>query len=321
MTNVNTVTGSTDTSELGLTLMHEHIVLQSPAVQANWSRAFDRDAAKATAVSMLRKAEAAGVGTIVDMTTADNGRDIALIREIVAETTLRVIVATGLWLQVPRFFQMSEPDRAAQLFVGDIREGINGTDIKAGIIKAASDDELISSPLQDMAFRAAARASRQTGAPLYTHSNAARKGGLDQQRIFAEEGVDLSRVVIGHSGDTEDLSYLKQMLERGSYLGMDRFGLTHFGEQRFLTTGERAAVVARLCKDGYAGQIVLSHDTSAFPDGRTVEYQERTWPDWHYCHIPLTVIPALIESGVSELQVQQMTRENPRRIFECVEPY
>lgn len=312
---VNTVRGPIDTSQLGFTLMHEHIVLQSTGLKENWPEAFDRDRAVRLSVQRLQEARSAGVDTIVDLTTMDNGRDIPLIAEIVQQVEIQVIVATGLWRLIPRFFSDKSPDVAASLFVRDITEGMQGTTIKASIIKNASDDRTVAGP-QDLAFRAAARAHRQTGAPISTHTDTANQSGLDQQRVYAEEGVDLTRVIIGHSGDTEDLDYLKRLLDRGSYLGMDRFGLDKFGPMKLLETPARVRIVAELCKQGYADRLVLSHDACGFPDGRDPDWQAQTWPDWRYTHVPNEVVPALREAGVSQAQIDKMTRDNPRAIFE-----
>ena len=320
MAEVNTVGGRIGTGELGFTLMHEHVVLESPAVMSNWPEAFDRTRALDLCVEKLAEAKAAGVDTIVDQTTADNGRDVPLLLEIADRSEVNVIVATGIWLFVPRFFRMRSPQEVSRYLVRDIESGIQGTTVRAGIIKTATEGETVGG-LQELSLRACARAHRETGVPLATHSDAAVRGGLDQQRILTEEGVDLSRVIIGHSGDSEDLSYLKRLLSEGSYLGMDRFGLTHIHGQRFLTTKERVGVVAALCREGFSRQIFLSHDTSPFPDGRTVEYQERTWPDWRWTHVPENVIPALRERGVSEEQVDDMTRRNARAFFERQEAY
>src|SRR5205823_4285441 len=130
--------------------------------------------------------------------------------------------------------------------------------------------------------------------------------GLDQQRIFAEVGVDLSRVVIGHSGDTEDYDYLERLLERGSYLGLDRFGLDQLFGLHYLSTDRRVRQVAELCRRGYADRLVLSHDASAFSDARPRDFVQRFWPHWHYNHIPLDVLPALREAGVTEAQIDLM---------------
>jgi len=311
---VNTVRGPVDSADLGFTLMHEHIVLESPAVMLNWPEAFDRARAIELGVRKLAEANAAGVKTIVDQTTADNGRDVPLVVEIAERSAVNIIVATGIWLFVPRFFRMQSPEEVAALLVRDIEDGIQGTTVKAGIIKAATEGERVVG-LQELSLRACARAHRRTGIPLATHSDALPRGGLDQQRVLAEEGVDLSRVIIGHSGDTEDIDYLRRLLDRGSYVGMDRFGLTHIHGQRFLATSERVRVIAALCREGFSRQLFLSHDTSPYPDGRTAEYQEREWPDWRWTHIPREVLPALRDQGVSDTAIQEMTQGNARTFF------
>ena len=256
-----------------------------------------------------------GVETIVDLTTIDLGRDVPLVAEIAQQTEVQLIVATGFHLNVPRYFHLRPIEDATRLFVNDIEVGIQGTAVKAGIIKLACNDPVVAGPY-DISFRAAARAHRQTGVPISTHTDSLVRSGLDQQRILAEEGVDLTRVVIGHSGDTDDLDYLRQLLDRGSYLGMDRFGLDQIGGQAFLDFAGRARVVAELCKRGYANQLVLGHDASGYSDPRPPELQERTWPNWHFCHISRDVLPALREAGVSEAQINQMTTANPRAFFE-----
>ena len=140
------------------------------------------------------------------------------------------------------------------MFVRDITEGIADTGIKAAILKCATDEPGVT-PGVERVLRAVAQAHRQTGVPISTHTHAATRRGLEQQRIFAEEGVDLSRVVIGHSGDTTDLDYLEELIANGSYIGMDRFGL-----DTFLTTEERVDTVATMCERGHADKMVLSHD-------------------------------------------------------------
>ncbi len=317
---VETVLGPIDTAQLGFTLMHEHIVLQTIGLRDNWPETFDRPFVVRRGVEKLAAARAAGVDTIVDLTTMDNGRDVPLIEEIVKQVGMQVIVCTGLWRNVPRYFEARSPDVLAECFVRDINDGVQGTAIKAGIIKVASDAREIGGPLE-LSFRAAARAHRQTGVPISTHTDSATHAGLDQQRLLAEEGVDLTRVTIGHSGDTEDFDYLERLLDRGSYLGMDRFGLDHIWGQRLLTTEQRVRVVAEMCRRGHAERLVLSHDTNCFSDHREPSVQEQTWPNWHHAHISRDVLPALRDAGVSQRQIDQMTRDNPQAIFRQQGPY
>ncbi|MDP8922001.1 MAG: phosphotriesterase-related protein [Chloroflexota bacterium] len=312
---VNTALGPIETSRLGFTLMHEHVVIQSPGLRDNWPETFDRAEVLEHAAGKLREARAHGVETMVDLTTVDLGRDIPLVAEIAGRAEMQVIVATGLHINPPRYFHNRPVDVATRLFVRDIIEGVHGTAVKAGVIKLACNYPTVEGPFE-IAFRAGARAHRQTGVPISTHTDSLQRSGLDQQRILAEEGVDLGRVVIGHSGDTEDVDYLERLLERGSYLGMDRFGLDHFGGQELLTTPRRVRVIAELCRRGYADRMVLSHDASAYADPREPAYTERTWPNWRFTHIPREVLPALLEAGVSQAQIDQMARHNPRAIFE-----
>ena len=312
---INTALGPVDTSQLGFTLMHEHVVIQSPGLRENWPDTFDRAAVVEHAVGKLREARAAGVDTLVDLTTVDLGRDVPLVAEIARRADVQVIVPTGVHLNVPRYFHNRPVDVARRLFVRDILTGVQGTDSKAGIIKLACNDSTVAGPFE-LAFRAGARAHRETGVPISTHTDSHRRSGLDQQRILAEEGVDLTRVVIGHSGDTEDFDYLERLLDRGSYLGMDRFGLDEIGGQQLLTTPRRVNVIAELCRRGYADRMVLSHDASAYADPREPGYTERTWPNWRFTHIPRDVLPALLEAGVTQPQIDRMARHNPRAIFE-----
>ena len=95
------------------------------------------------------------------------------------------------------------------------------------------------------------------------HRRGVASAGLEQQEIFRSEGVDLTRVVIGHSGDTDDFDYLEELIANGSILGMDRFGI-----DGYLPTARRVEVIAELCRRGYADRMVLSHDASCYLDWR-----------------------------------------------------
>ena len=305
---VNSVAGPLDTADLGFTLMHEHILVDSPGVEANF-HVWDRQHEIENAVAKLKDVMARGVSTLVDLTPGD-WRDIPFVQEVVRRTGMQVIVATGIYYDVPRYFQGRTADHAAELFVRDIQEGIADTGVKAAIIKCATDEAGIDEQVGKM-LRAAAKAHRATGVPISTHTHAASQVGLKQQDIFQEEGVDLSRAIIGHSGDSEDIDYLKRLMDRGSYIGMDRFGL-----DMFLPTDKRVATIAKLCQMGYVEKMVLSHDANCYFDWYDVSFIRQAAPNWHFNYIPDEVIPALRQAGVSEEHIRTMTIDNPRRIFE-----
>ena len=308
---VNTVSGAVDTADLGFTLMHEHILVQCPGVKENFP-VMDRRKEIEKAVQKLADVQARGVRTLVDLTPAD-WRDIPFVKEVVAGSGMQVIVATGIYWEVPHYFQTLStrtPDHIAGLFVKDIEEGIMDTGVRAGIIKCATDETGVTEDVERI-LRASAKAHRATGVPISTHTHAASQVGLKQQDIFESEGVDLSRTIVGHSGDSDDLGYLRKLMDRGSYIGMDRFGL-----DQFLPTDKRVATIKALCDQGYAGKMVLSHDAACYFDWAPAELIPAVVPNWHFNYIPDVIIPALRNAGVSEEQVHAMTVDNPRGIFE-----
>jgi len=314
---VETMTGPISTSDLGFTLMHEHIIVQAEGVAHNFPQIWEPQAELDKTLKVLKDLKAKGVDTILDLTVLGIGRDVPLLLPVVKEAGINVIAATGLYTfnELPTYFQVRDVDAMADLFVSDITEGIQGTDVKAAVLKCATDAPGIT-PGVEKVLRAAARAHLRTGVPISTHTHAGMRRGLEQQDLFESDGVDLRRVIIGHSGDSEDLDYLTKLADRGSYLGMDRFGI-----DIILSTDKRVAVIAKLCEMGYAERMVLSHDASVYIDSFTQDFIQEHIPNWNYFHIVDDVIPALLQAGVSQEQVDTMTRGNPRRIFENVGTY
>jgi phosphotriesterase-related protein len=310
MTTVETARGPVETAQLGPTLMHEHVVTRSPGVQENWPHLWDRNSILDLAEHKLADLYRRGIRSLVDLTTVDLGRDIDLIAAVARRSQVHIIVATGVWWMPQRYFSAHGVDAVAELFIRDITKGIANSGVKAAIIKCATDTAGVT-PVIENILRASARAQKATGVPISTHTWAAGRTGELQQAIFAQEGVDLSRVIIGHSGDSEDLGYLRGLMERGSTIGMDRFGL-----ENFLPTAKRVDVVARLCAEGYAGKMVLSHDANCWTDMLSEEGKRKTRPLWHYNHISDDILPALRKAGVKEEQIDQMMVRNPRAIFE-----
>ncbi len=223
---VETMTGPISTSDLGFTLMHEHIIVQAEGVAHNFPQIWEPQAELDKTLKVLKDLKAKGVDTILDLTVLGIGRDVPLLLPVVKEAGINVIAATGLYTfnELPTYFQVRDVDAMADLFVSDITEGIQGTDVKAAVLKCATDAPGVT-PGVEKVLRAAARAHLRTGVPISTHTHAGMRRGLEQQDLFESEGVDLRRVIIGHSGDSEDLDYLTKLADRGSYLGMDRFGI------------------------------------------------------------------------------------------------
>lgn len=327
MTQVHTVNGLIDASDLGPTLMHEHVFVLTPDLLQNFPNypaTWDEEERVADAIDKLNRLAALGVRTIVDPTVVGLGRHIPRIQRIAKEVDLNIVVATGLYTydDLPPNLHYVGPgtpiggdEPMVDLFVKDITEGIAGTGVKAAFLKCAIDQPGLTKGVERV-LRAVAKAHRSTGAPITVHTFVGNQSGLIAQQVFRDEGVDLTRVVIGHSGDSTDLDYLKKLADAGSILGMDRFGA-----EALLPTADRVDTIAALCLDGYADRMVLAHDASCYIDWFNPDLVKTLMPKWHYEHISNDVLSALREAGVTDDQVTAMMEGNPRRYFENVDAY
>lgn len=325
MSVVHTARGSVDSAQLGVTLMHEHIFVLSTEILQNYPEAWgDEERRIDDAVTRLDELASHGVHSVVDLTVIGLGRYIPRIQRVAGRTKVNIIVATGIYTynDIPFYFHfrgpgtvLDGPELMVDMFVRDIRQGIADTKVKAGILKCATDAPGVT-PGVERVLRAVAQAHRQTGVPISTHTHAHTRRGLEQQRIFREEGVDLSRVVIGHSGDTTEIEYLEELIANGSYLGMDRFGI-----DTILPFEDRVNTVARLCERGHAGKLVLSHDAACFNDWLPERDLPAVLPNWNFLHIHKDVIPALKQRRVTDAQIHTMLVDNPRSIFERQDAY
>lgn len=306
---VQSVTGLVSGRHLGRVLCHEHVVLRTPGFAESYPWTYSRTDVIEECVDVLAGLRDAGIATIIDHTTIDLGRDIELLAEVSMRSGVTIVAATGCHLVTPRFVVNRSIDAYAELLVGDLTEGVAGTGICAGVIKCATDTGGVT-PVNEKILRACARAHIATGAPLSTHTHAADRVGLAQLEIFRDEGVDLRRVLVGHSGDTGDHEYLAALAATGASLGADRFG----GEVA-CSEADRIRIVADLCRDGYADRVMLAHDTNVWSEKEPPGWRERFRPQWHFRHIIDEVVPELLDRGVRPDQIDQMLITNPARFF------
>lgn len=315
---VPTVTGSIPVEQLGRTLAHEHVFVVGEEMRQNYQNDWDEEEKIAQAVRDLNELKSLGIDSILDPTVIGLGRYIPRIQRIAEQIDLNIVVATGVYTynEVPFQFHFSgpgllfdQPEPMTELFVSDIENGIAGTGVKAGFLKCAIEEQGLT-PGVERVMRAVAQAHVRTGAPITVHTNVHNRSGLDAQRVLREEGADLTKVVIGHSGDSTDLDYLMELADAGSILGMDRFGL-----DVLLPFEQRVDTVAELAKRGYADRMVLAHDASCFIDWFDPHAKAQAVPKWNFRHISEDVLPALVERGVSEDQIDTMLVDNVRRYF------
>jgi phosphotriesterase-related protein len=318
---VPTTAGDTDTEDLGVVLMHEHVFIRTEPMQWGWPGfgGWDEEAEVAAAQKRLGELHRIGVDTILDMTVPGIGRDPSLVARAVEGTGLKVMFATGFYTydHLPLGFRLRGPgkwldgdDRLLEsLFEADLTVGIGDTGFRAAVLKIVADEPGMTEDVDRLA-RAVANVHLRTGAPICTHAHAPSGRGLDQQRALAEKGVDLGRVMIGHSNESSDHDYLTKIIDNGSYLGWDRCGLPVA-----VPLDAQIDTLAALCERGYADRIMLSHDKSVFMDWFSNAEVDPVLPDWRYSYIHDGVLPGLRERGVSDDQIEQMLIRNPRAFF------
>jgi phosphotriesterase-related protein len=313
MPTVNSVLGPLEVANLGFTLTHEHVYTASAGILQTYPELFGNfDDLTQQTVATLTEARDGGVQTLVELSTLDLGRDVRFFAEMSRQTGVNIIAATGIWRDIPRALWNRDADQIAGLFVREIEVGIEGTAIKAGIIKVANDREGVTREAE-IVLRAAARAAMRSGVCISTHTYAPGRVGEQQVAIFESEGLDLNRVYIGHSNDSTDLDYLLGLVKKGVWLGMDR-------HQTSAPVGPdaegRAQTLAALINEGVGDRLMVSHDWSVLGVSRTSDPRASRVhnPDgWLYAKRKL--FPRLLELGVTPAQVEALNVDNPRRFL------
>lgn len=320
---INTVTGPISPNDLGVTLVHEHVLFGYPGWEGDRTVApFERETFVENAVTTLKTLKDLGVKSFIDATAADVGRDVEVLKEVSEKSEVHIICSAGYYTETegsPHYwkFRASMGDVSGEvyeLFLKETSVGIMQTGIKAGVIKVGSSKGQITD-YEKLMFAAAARVQKETGIPIITHTQEGTMGP-EQAEFLVSQGANPKRVQIGHMSDNLDQSYQKDTLKQGVFVAWDRMGLQGLvgcpmDEQRFVALIE-------LIKHGYADQLMISHDCVITWLGRPPNVPAAALPliaDWHPTHLFAKIIPALKKGGVSDDQIRTMIEDNPRRLF------
>jgi phosphotriesterase-related protein len=309
---IQSVTGFIAAADLGSTLVHEHVVCATAgATKGMAAMTGGVEALAQRGVDALREARAAGVDTIVDATPYDLGRDVALLADVSRRSGVTIIAATGHWLLPSVFMANRTTAELAAQFTADLQSGADGTAIRCGVIKAASEEEV--TDFDRRVLEAAAIAHRETGAPIITHAAARNRIGEAQADVFDALGVSPGRVVIGHSDDTYELDYLTGLASRGYVIGMDRLPCGNLPEYGGRTVDDRLDMIVELIGRGFGDRIVVAHDDPIWAGLLTAEDQARHLaanPDG-VAFIHRVALPGLRARGVSDDAIRAIMVTNP----------
>jgi len=301
---INTLTGAISQEELGTVRMHEHLVTDPPEFVAQEDPDLVLDSEQKAIEELRRLKEVTEVETLVDGTAIDYGRNINRMKRIAEVAEMNIIATTGFnrGIFFDDWIHNYAVDQLTELLIRELTEGISGTKLKAGILKAGSDYNRITK-VEEKTFRAVARAHLETGAPIQTHTEMGTMG-REQLDIFAEEGVDLSRIVLIHIDRNLDYGYHKELLERGANIMYD--GPSKI---KYYPDGWRIEVLKKLIADGFTDQLFISNDMGR----KSYLKSYGGGPGWEYVHTKF--IPRLKKNGITEEEIKQIFIENPGRFL------
>ncbi|WP_072801613.1 phosphotriesterase family protein [Rhodococcoides yunnanense] len=325
MSSVDTVRGPVALDALGQTLAHEHILFTDSEFarfypELAWGG--ERSAVVDDVVQKLQAVRDRGIDSVLDCTAILHGRDMDFLKEVNDRVDLNIIVSTGIYTfdYLPHHiastsrFTNSSDDILTRMFLRDLTVGVGNSGVRAQSIKVAVDKAGFT-PNIERIFRAAGKASAETGAPITVHTHPADRQSAKALEILTGEGADVRTIVVGHSGDTTDLDYLREIIDAGAIVGSDRFGL-------YLIPGtaseeERIDALVTLAGEGRAHRIVLSHDVVLYSDWSEPGALDKVeaLKSWVPTRISDIILPALRAKGLPEAEIEKMMVTAPASLF------
>ncbi|NLD60160.1 MAG: hypothetical protein GX647_10950 [Clostridiales bacterium] len=340
MKSIRTVCGEMRAEEAGLICVHEHLILdmthEAVAPKTEAERALFHGGIRMENLGVLRRnpylvrtnleldsvEDAAdelrpligiGCNLLLDLTSVGLGRDVRKLRQISERTGLNIACGCGLFVRDSRVGPYSDwsADAIARWMLREIRDGIEDTGIRPGVIGEIGTSEIIH-PLERRSLLAAAAASTETGLPVYVHTYPWNRAGLEAIDLLLERGVPARRICVCHLDVTFDEEYILRALDRGVYVEFDNLGKEFYFEAAdgafaggpFETDVSRAGMLKKLVERGYAGQLLLANDLC-------LKASLRKYGGWGYDHLFTNFAPMMRMEGVPGREIERLIRLNP----------
>lgn len=319
---INTVTGRAKPEELGMTLVHEHLLIGYPGWQMDaLAPRFRRADALSRGVDRMQELKDFGVTTFLDPCPMDLGRDVEFMAEVASRSGMRIVCATGAYKQnegISYTLGALPVEEIEAIYVKELTEGIGESGIRAGIVKVATGSPKVTDYERKL-LTAGGRAAAKVGCPVITHTDEASLG-LEQIEILTAQGLPAHRILVGHSDGRDDHDYHRSLADKGAYVGFDRFGI-----ETLIPDEKRIESVGKMVDAGYVRSVCMSHDaTCASWLGRPVfgghlvatpEAIAAALPNWESTHLFKRVLPRLRERGLTDTDIHTILVSNPKRYF------
>ncbi|MBA2448804.1 MAG: hypothetical protein H0V51_12340 [Chloroflexi bacterium] len=296
---VTTVTGPIRPDQLGITLTHEHLLIELHRITRVTDGHLDNIE---LAVRELGLFKDAGGQSLVDATNEWLGRNPLALRQIAQSSGVNVIMGSG-WYREPYYppeLNRRTTNDLADEIIRDHQVGVGDTGVRSGIIGEIGCDWDYISGIEERVFRAAARAHKQTGLTITTHASRS-PVGLTQLDLLAEEGVDPRRVIVGHCDTYPHPWYHEAVASRGAWVQFDRNHGKYAWEVEI-----RIGWIKNLVDKGYIRQLLLASDNCNKSD-------LQAYGGTGYAFILTGLVPRLLDAGLSREHIDQIMVDNPRR--------
>ena len=299
---IQSILGPLEPSELGQTLIHEHITCADWSMRMNFGdRFYEHDKIIEMTKRCFAPLKELGVKTIVDGSAVNIGRDLTLIRDAAEATEMNIIASCGFYYQEEAWLQERDAEEIYALLYEDAAQ--------CGIMKCAVERAGVT-PMIGKLLHVIGRVGRDRGLPVFCHTASKAGMGLPAYEILGKY-LPANRIVLGHTGDATDRDYLLEAAKTGCYLGFDRFGYCDRDNSVETLTDN----IFFLCEKGYLDRIMLSHDAAVYLG---------FWEDWKdsknrvtdFTVVHKQAIPRLKTLGLTERDIETMLISNPRRFFE-----
>lgn len=307
MSTIHTVTGEIDPAELGVTYCHEHMLCYAPPSMLASSGGDDLILAdEDLSAAELELFKQAGGGAIVDLTCLEYGREALGLRRLSERTGIKIIAATGhimegYWSGVVDITGRTDAELVDEM-IKDITDGVDGTDVRAGVIKVGSSKNKITADEERM-MRAAVVAQRETGAPISTHTSAGTMAP-QQIEIFQDAKADMEHLIIGHMDRNLIWDEHIAVARSGAYMGYDCISKEHYQPDSL-----RVEFVKRMIDEGFGNRICFSGDLAR----RSYLTSYGGGPGLTY--ILWRFVPWLVQDGVSREAIDGFLRTNPASLY------
>ena len=299
---VQTITGNVDVEDVGLTLPHEHILVDFIGADQSGSHRYERNEVVRCMRPSLDEIVALGVRTFVECTPMYLARDVHVLRALSKATSLRIVTNTGQYKEpfLPRETLEATPEKLADGWISEYESGIDGTECKPGFIKTAVFPEPLAE-VQRTVISAAAIASSATGLPIATHTGVA-VAANEILYILESYGVDPERWIFVHAQNESDLDELRAIARRGAWIELD--GLSAASEELHIRS------LLSLLEAGYEDKVLLSHDSGWYRVGEPAGGEING-----YTFLFDSFIPRMRAAGITAETIQEICARNPGHAF------